>query len=126
VVAWVLHAKGDNQLESNVRYLIAIVVAGLLIGGAAFFVRQTFRDIMVHVRQALRNQKEAGILPPELRDVDIEAAVLPDMVISLPASLQRRLQLAYWATDFWYVWAPLTVVSCLGLAFVLFRKPIEN
>jgi hypothetical protein len=104
------------------RYIIALVVAALLIGGVVLYIRNTDRAIEQAIRQALLNQKLAGTLPPELQGIDPQTADLSklgDFGMKLPAALEHRLQLTYYLTDFWYIWAPLIVLVCMGAA-VLF------
>jgi hypothetical protein len=108
------------------RYVIALVVAALLIGGGFLFVHQTYRSVQELVRQGLRKQKQAGTLPPELQNVDIDAAELLDMQIQLPAAWETRLKVAFLLQDWWYIWMPLTVSGCIAVAAVVCRKRVEN
>jgi hypothetical protein len=101
------------------RYVVALVVAALLIGGVVLYIRQTDRVLEQAIRQALMKQQQAGTLPPELQGVDLQTVNLKEMggfQMSLPVGLEQRLKLSLMLTDFWYVWGPLVVVICLGAA----------
>jgi hypothetical protein len=103
------------------RYVVALLVACLLIGAGTLYVRLAHRSIEFKLREALRRQKEAGTLPPELQDVDPDAAALADMQVKLSRGDETRLQAAMWLSDLWYVLAPLTVAICLGAAWLIGR-----
>jgi hypothetical protein len=110
------------------RYVIALIAAGLIIGGVTFYIRQTDRSIEQAMRQALLRQQQAGTLPPEFQGVDLQSADLRqfgDFAIKLPEALEKRLQLTMFLSDYWYIWGPLTVILCLGAAslFGLVAKP---
>jgi hypothetical protein len=100
------------------RYVIALIGAAIIIGGVALFIRQTPRSIEDLVRQRLRDEKRAGELPPELQGIDIESPDLrlPDMGMRLPRDVESRIQLAMLLSEYWFVWTPLVVAGCAGLA----------
>lgn len=104
------------------RYVIALVVAALLIGGGFLFAHQTEHSLEKLIRDGLRKQKEAGSLPPELQNVDPDAAKLPDFQMQLPAAWETRLKMSFMLREWWYIWAPLTVVGCLAVAALVGRK----
>jgi hypothetical protein len=108
------------------KYVIALVASALIILAGILFVRQTYRSFNQYVRQTLKQQKLAGTLPPELNDVDIDAAdQLPNMQMSLPHHWEIRLKSVMWIEDFWYLLAPLTVMICVGVAAVVGKRRAE-
>ena len=64
-------------------YMVAIIVAGLVIAGAAWFVRHTERSLKQRARAAIKEGQAAGRLPP---DIDAEQIDLADYDMELPAS----------------------------------------
>ncbi len=100
------------------RYVIALAVAALLIAGGALYARLTFRSFEAQVRRSLRQQQEAGTLPPELQGADIDAVNVWDggFQMKLTRGQEAWLQAALVLADLWYVWAPLVVGLCLGAA----------
>jgi hypothetical protein len=105
------------------RYLVALVVAAVLIAGLALFARQTFRDFEGRLRQSLREQKEAGTLPPQWRGIDVETVDVWSLGFQMKVSReqQSRLHAAMILSDVWFVWAPAVVLLCLAAAFVIGR-----
>lgn len=112
----VLHAPGVGQM----RYIIALIVALFIIGGAILFVHQTWESYHQCVRIVRLRQQKEGRLPPELQGIDIESAdanVLGENVsMTLPAALVRRIQITMALTDWWYIWGPLILIVCFGTA----------
>ena len=123
---WPMDGSPGPQGSAAMRYIVAVIVAGLLVAGGILFVRQTYRGVEQEIRQSLLREKQAGTLPPEFQNVDIESGKLPDMQISLPAGLDWRIKVSMWLEDFWHILAPLTVAICLAVAFLLGRKGMEN
>jgi hypothetical protein len=107
----------------RVRYLIPLAFATMLIAAGGLFVWHTFHSLGRAVRDSLRRAKEAGTLPPELQDVNPDAADLkiPDMQIKLPSGLHQRIQIAYLLMDWWYLWVPLILVAAVGSSALLGR-----
>ena len=70
------------------------------------------------LRSALRDQQQAGTLPPELQGVDIRTVDLRglDLQVKVSADDQFRMQTALWLTDFGPILAVLVVAVCLGIA----------
>lgn len=112
------------------RYVIALVVAGLLIGGGFLFVYQTDRSFEGYFRDALRKQKQAGTLPPELQNVDIDTAEMRDLGhdwnLHLPAAWMRRIQISLMLHKWRYILASVTVLGCLAVAFLTGRRRVAN
>jgi hypothetical protein len=104
------------------RYVVALFVAGFIISGGILYgvwARWAFeRDL----RQSLRQQQQAGKLPPELRAVDFETADLSqklgDFQMSLPRKQEQRLKISIFLSDFWYLWMPTVIAGCLVVAAV--------
>jgi hypothetical protein len=101
------------------RYGIAVVVAVLLIGAGAWYVRQTYQSIEQIARQALRDAKAAGELPPGF---DPEQANIADFGIELPASEMRRVKLANFLIAWRFVLIPMVVLGSLGIARITRKK----
>jgi hypothetical protein len=105
-----------------VRYYAFPVVIGLfcigaLIGTAALI----RRELNSHFRETLRSAQAAGRLPPEMHGQDVETMPLSDMGIELSGNLRYRVQLMQFITGFWFIWAPLIMIGCIGTA-AFFRK----
>jgi hypothetical protein len=100
-------------------YVLASVAAASLIGGAILYIRQTDGVLKQALRQSLLKQQQAGTLPPELQGLDLQTVDLGkfgDFQMQLPAAVETRLKLSYLLADYWYVWGPMVVVLCFGMA----------
>jgi len=105
-----------------VRYVIALIVAAVLIAAGAAFVRLTFSAFEAQVRRALRAQQQAGTLPPELQGIDVESVNIWESNIRVPRGQEAQLQLAMLLSDMWFIWAPLVVAVCVGVAALVGRR----
>lgn len=106
------------------RYVVAALVAILIIAGGFLFAWVTNRQTESQIRAAVREQQESGKLPPELEGKDIDSLQLEDLrdfKVKLPASNQWRLDLARVVTVLWYIWAPAVIGLCFGVAAIIGR-----
>ncbi len=100
------------------RYGIAIVLAATIIGAGAFYVRRVERSVEQKARNALKQAKAAGQLPPE-----IDPDRVNDLGIQLTASEMRRVQIAHGLVALRFVLIPLILLGSLGIATLLSRNP---
>jgi hypothetical protein len=103
------------------RYILALVIAVLVIGLGVLYVRLTLRALEAQTRQALRQQRKDGTLPPELQGVDVETVEVRDFAMQVPSGLEIRLELAHLLTAFWYVWVVVVVTGSLAVAALVGR-----
>ena len=103
-------------------YVRAIVIGMLAIATTLlvpYFVR---REFVSHFRQQLKDLQKAGQLPAEYQGVDLETAMpRGDFGQELPRGMKLRIQLADFIIAFWFVWAPLIMIVCVGIV-AFFRK----
>lgn len=99
------------------RYVVALVSAGLVIAGGLLSARQTLRGFDERVRDLLRQQKQAG--EPRLQGVDVESMGINDVQMTLPTSDLYRLKLSQYVLRSWDVWAPAVLIVCLLAAFAV-------
>jgi hypothetical protein len=103
-------------------YLIAVIAAALMVAGAFAFASLTRSEFIESLRQDLRDAKAAGTLPAEMQNIDIETLDPADMGVEVSPGQMRRLWLADVIENIWYLWAPMTVLVCLGIAAVFAQK----
>ena len=106
-----------------IRYTIAFFSACLIVaGGIAFcaYIRQSFWE---DIRQELRDAKDAGELPAELEDVDIENIHLVGLDIELSNQQMFKVQLVDLLADLWFIWVLAVFGICFGVAYLLGRTP---
>jgi hypothetical protein len=94
--------------------MLALVCAVLVIGLGVLYVRLTLRAFEAQTRQALRQQRKDGTLPPELQGVDVETVEIRDFAVHVPSGLELRLELAHLLTAFWYAWVLVVVIGSLA------------
>lgn len=97
------------------RYLIALAVAGLLIGGVSFWALQAGNAVRQRMHQRLVDAQKAGEIPP---DVDLNNGDFTDFGAEVSAS-ERRLMglLDAWFT-FRVILIPALIVGCLAVAYL--------
>ncbi len=103
------------------RYAVALLVAGVVVAATATFSWWGCTLPERLARQQLRQMKERGELPPELRGVDPDAAGLPDFNVQLPDEALTLMAVARFLAITWRAWVPAVVLACLGAA--LFGRP---
>jgi hypothetical protein len=95
---------------------IAIIIAG------AIFVRRTFAILDGCFQRQVeqwKRQKEDGTLPEYMQDLDLDSLKPEDMGYPVASGMHRRLDLAMFMKQFWYVLIPLTVAFCLVVADIV-------
>jgi hypothetical protein len=106
------------------RYGIALAIAALLIVAGVVFVRMTYAELndkFEQQRQRSKEQKAAGTLPESMKDVDLDALRFDHFGMTVTRGFQRRLDIAGWLAEFWFLFAPLTILVSVGMAYVLGR-----
>jgi hypothetical protein len=101
------------------RYVVAVIVASVLIGAGAAFVSQTDRSIERLFRQTLREAKSAGQLP---EGSDPEQARVADFGMNVSPGMMWRIRVSHFLVAFRFVLAGLLILASLGTAHVLRRK----
>jgi len=101
------------------RYWVALGCAAIIIAGGVLFAWVTKRQIESQIRSTFRQQKANGELPPELQDVNIETADIRAFSVKLPPNQEARLALAQFISTFWFIWTPVVIALCLGLAAIV-------
>jgi hypothetical protein len=98
------------------RYIVAIVLAGLIIAGGAWFVRHTEQSLRQRVRASIKEDQAAGRLPPDIEAEQVDPA---DWGIELPRSEMLRVQIAEAVTAWRFVLASAVLLGSLGIARLL-------
>jgi hypothetical protein len=100
------------------RYIVAIVVAGLVIAGGAWFVRQTELSLKQRLQAAIKEEQAAGRLPA---DLDVEQVESADIGVDLPSSEILRLTIANALVAGRFVLPAVVLLGSLGIAHLLGR-----
>ena len=101
------------------QYRIALVCAAIIIISGLLYSWITKRQVESQIRGSLRQLKESGELPPELRDVNIETADIRSFSVKLLANQVAMLSFAQLISNYWFVWIPAIIVLCLGMAALI-------
>ncbi len=96
------------------RYLLALVIAGFVIGGISLTAHQMKREVHERIRNSLIQARERGELPA---DTDLDQPEFTDMGMELSSSEMQLIGFL----DLWYalriVLIPLIIMACLALAW---------
>jgi hypothetical protein len=95
------------------RYIVALVVAALLTAGGVLYAQWTVAEIHSGMRDRLKEKQRTGELPPDLD--------LSNVGMAIPAAEMRRLNLAQWAVEYWFLWGATVIGLSLGVAAVIRR-----
>jgi hypothetical protein len=101
------------------RYVLAIVVIGVLVAAGAAFVSQTERSVDRLIRQGLREAKAAGQLP---EGVDPDQPELPAFGVQLPDSMMWRIKLSHFLLAWRFVLVGLLILASLATAHAFRRQ----
>jgi hypothetical protein len=113
-----------EKMRKPMPYIIAGIASLLLILGGWYFVHSSERFLQTtfnEEKKQLKEMRDAGKLPPELRDVDIDGLELEHMAMKLPPGMEQRLEFAHLLQNYWFVLSPLAIGLCFGLAWVVGR-----
>jgi hypothetical protein len=96
------------------RYLMALLIAGFVIGGISLTAHQMKREVHERIRKSLIQARERGELPA---DTDLDQPEFTDMGVELSSSDMQLIGFL----DLWYalriILIPLIIVACLVLAW---------
>jgi hypothetical protein len=105
-----------------VRYVLAAAIACLIISAGFTVSWHIHRSFLDRFRQQLRADAAAGKLPRELEGVDLDSVTPEGFDVRVSDAEMTRMQIADLLSHLWFVWAPLVVVVCLGMAWILGPK----
>jgi hypothetical protein len=100
------------------RYVIAAVVACLVIGAGFGLGRHLKQAFIEDFRQRLRTAKAEGTLPKELEGVDLDTFNLEGWEVRLPKNAERQIWLADWLLYGWHLWVPATIIISMVVAYI--------
>lgn len=100
--------------EEQMRYLIAIAVAGLLVGGISLWAHQASNAVRQRMYQRLVDAQKAGEIPP---DVDLNNGDFTDFGTELSASDRQLIGLFDAWFTFRVILIPALFVGCLSIAY---------
>lgn len=108
------------------RYVIAFVLAVLLVAAGFVFVSQTRRATVARIAQA---RAEAGLTdqnPGGEISGESNAAILSDFGMEISRGEMYRIQIADLLSRFAMILVPLVFVVCLGVAAIIRSKPVSK
>ena len=112
-------------MRIRVHYLVALVVACVIVAAGAVFVRQTWAELRSNVKQAAAHDKAArtgGQPLTEAKQAELDAQFERGQLgMMVSPGMHRRLDLAILFQELWYVLVPLVFAGCLGAAAVFGR-----
>ena len=97
-----------------------MVVAFCLIGCGVLFIRNTRHALEQKLRAELQTMAARG----EISQAEADAGDVSDMGMELPESELFRINMADILMGFSFVWVPLVIALCLGVA--VWTKPHES
>ncbi len=101
------------------RYLIALLFAGLLIGGMSLSANQASHALQQRMRQRLVEAKKRGEIPP---DVDVSRGDLTDFNTEVSDAELRQIGIL----DLWFarrsILIPIVIIGCLAIARMTDRR----
>lgn len=101
------------------RYFVASLVALLIIAAALFYAGRVQRRFVEKLRQSMRDAKAAGTLPDELKDVDLETITPRGFALEVSREELTRITISDMLRHLWYVWIPIVIGICFGIAWYL-------
>lgn len=98
------------------RYLLATVIAGLIIASALLYGASVRQEFNQGLRESFRQAKVAG--DADLENVDIETMELADFGVELSNEEIRKYQFSKVVGGAWFIWSPFVLALCLWAAYL--------
>lgn len=111
------------------HYIIAVVIAFLIIGAGYLFVlntRSTLQQRVAALKTELQQKKALGQLPPEWQGIDIDQLELSSLSMKLSEAEHTRLDIADLLTSYWYAFGLIAFAVCLGVTYLIGRTNSNN
>ena len=105
-----------------IRYILASVASLIILSGGFVLVRVVQKSILDDFRQSIREARDAGDLPEEYDNVDIDTLPLADFGSEVSSEMMMKIDLDDFISAFWYVWIFVVPACCFAVAH-WFRKP---
>ena len=104
------------------RYIFALMASCLLVIAGLAGSKYLHRSFVEELRQSLREAAKAGNLPKELKGVDLDTVTPAGLSIRVTAAQETRLLVADLLSNLWFVWIPLVLAGCFGIAYFVGRS----
>ena len=112
----------DRLVMIPIRYILASVASLIILSGGFVLVRVVQKSILDDFRQSIREARDAGDLPEEYDNVDIDTLPLADFGSEVSSEMMMKIDLVDFISAFWYVWIIVVPACCFAVAH-WFRKP---
>lgn len=111
------------------HYIVAVVIAFLIIGAGCLFVlntRSSLQQPVVALKAELQQKKALGQLPPEWQGIDIDQLELSSLSIRLSEIEHTRLDIADLLVGYWYAFGLIAFAVCLRVTYPIGRTNSNN
>ena len=108
------------------RYVVAAIVSILILASGAGWYRQLRESIKDDFRADFQRAKDAGDLPPEMRNLDFETVWQGGFGGEVSASTMRKLDISSLLRGFWYVWVIFVCGIAFGIAHWMSPQPHQQ
>ena len=108
------------------RYAIAALVPILILASGTGWYRYLRESIKDDMRADFQRAKDAGDLPPEMRNLDFETVWQGGFGGEVSASTMRKLDISSLLRGFWYVWVIFVCGIAFGIAHWMSPQPHQQ
>lgn len=105
------------------QYVIAFIVACLLIAGGAAFCAHTRQSLINLCRQQFEKTVNTDETSAEIIAMLDKGIIPPNIEISVPPPMLIRISISDWLVRLWHVWVIATFGACFSAAFLLTYLP---
>ena len=108
------------------RYVIAFIVACLILAAGAAFCAHARQSFIKHLRQKIEEAENADETAEELAMILDQGIISPDIGFEVSCSMLWRLQIANLLAGLWYVWVIVAFGACFAAMAIgiIFAKKI--
>ena len=99
------------------RYVIAFIVACLILAAGAVFCAYTRQSFVKHIRQEIAKPENADETSEELATMLDQGVIPPGFGSEVPSSMLWRIQIADLLAGLWYVWVIVAFAACFAVAY---------
>jgi len=104
------------------RYLIAIVIAFLIVGGGVAFCVNVRQSLIHELREQIKNAENADEKAAEWEEMLNQGKIPPELGIEVSPSMLWRILIADLLAGFWYIWIMIVFGASFAIAHFVVRQ----
>ena len=106
-------------LAHKPEFVIAFIVACIIIAGGVAFCAHTRQSLIYLLRQEVEKTKDTDEASANIAAMLDQGIIPPDVEIAVPPSMLVRISISDWLARLWYVWLVAVFGVCFFAAYLV-------